>query len=133
MVQEIPQRHQLPDLPLIAKADRGNLGRKEHAGEEPRGAAVVQHGRHLAPQQQTLGRQVQAEFFVQLAQDAGLRGLIPFPPAAGQIPHAGPWDMGEIVAQIGQDPIVRHEGQLGAEKVPVSQSCTGRLVPKSAG
>lgn len=113
MGDEFGDRHHAPLLPLVTKADGGDFLGQDRAVEHP-GRPTVARGKR--PPGQAFGRQVQAEFLMQLAQPAIQRRLARLGPAAGQVPMRSKGDMRKVVAQAGQQTTGMGQQQLGADK-----------------
>ena len=65
--------HHVPVLTLVTEFYCGDFSAGDATGEEMRGAGFVEHRGKDAVPDQARRRQVQAEFLVQFAQNAGLR------------------------------------------------------------
>ena len=72
---------------------------------------------------QIVFRQAQPQFFAQLPQGAGFGALIPFAPAARQIPMPGPGNVPPLVAQNHRQIIAQKQSQLGAVKTAALGLC----------
>lgn len=101
VADEFPDRHHLPKLPLIAKADRLHFKRRNLHGKEIIRITPTAISRVMARPANAVFGQPEPKFFPRFAQRRGLWRLCAFPASAGQIPLVRKRDRGFVIAAIG--------------------------------